>query len=218
VTNVLAKIATAALILPISEAIGQLKWSWFNGRKSKDMIDFEIFDKASRGAWGSFLLLFRTKGRSLAALGAVLTLLMVATDAFFQQSTDLPGRWASKGHGDSPIVIRYDSNNGQIFEHGMSNTLVDINLSQVVQNYFYYGGNQPVIFGNGIRPEIPLSCPSSRCEWEPYDTLGICSACADVSEQLTYACMITKIDWISSVFHNETTYPTGKSYPSLPDR
>jgi hypothetical protein len=153
VTNVLAKIATAALILPISEAIGQLKWSWFNGRKSKDMIDFEIFDKASRGAWGSFLLLFRTKGRSLAALGAVLTLLMVATDAFFQQSTDLPERWASKGHGDSPIVIRYDSNNGQIFEHGMSNTLVDINLSQVVQNYFYYGGNQPVIFGNGIRPE-----------------------------------------------------------------
>ena len=87
--KVLSKVASAALILPISEAIGQLKWTWFQGNESKEMIDFEIFDKASRGAWGSFLLLSRTRGRSLAALGAVLTLLLLATDTFFQQVIEL---------------------------------------------------------------------------------------------------------------------------------
>jgi hypothetical protein len=53
------KIASAALLLPTSEALGQLKWSWIKG--DSKMWDFEIFDLASRGPWGSILLLFRTK-------------------------------------------------------------------------------------------------------------------------------------------------------------
>jgi hypothetical protein len=44
--NVLGKIASAALIVPTTEALGQLKWNWF--QKSQVMWDFEIFDKASR--------------------------------------------------------------------------------------------------------------------------------------------------------------------------
>jgi hypothetical protein len=44
--NTLGKIASAALIVPTSEALGQLKWNWF--QKSNAMWDFEIFDKASR--------------------------------------------------------------------------------------------------------------------------------------------------------------------------
>ena len=106
--TILSKIASAALILPISEAIGQLKWSWFHGKKSKDAFDFEIFDKASRGAWGSFLLLCRTKGRSLAAFGALLTVLLLAIDTFFQQVTDLPSRWALHGTGLIPRVVWYE--------------------------------------------------------------------------------------------------------------
>jgi hypothetical protein len=45
-TSVLGKVASAALIVPTSEALGQLKWNWF--QKSNAMWDFEIFDKASR--------------------------------------------------------------------------------------------------------------------------------------------------------------------------
>jgi hypothetical protein len=84
--TILSMIATAALILPISESIGQLKWTWFHGKNSRDAFDFEIFDKASRGAWGSVMLLCRTKGKSLAALGALLTVLLLAIDTFFATS------------------------------------------------------------------------------------------------------------------------------------
>ncbi|KAI8935463.1 hypothetical protein NX059_008033 [Plenodomus lindquistii] len=211
VNNILSKIASAALILPISEAIGQLKWTWFTGGESREMIDFEIFDKASRGAWGSFLLLFRTRGKSLAALGAVLTLLLLATDTFFQQVTDLPERWVLKGYGEIPRVVRYEGDNGQLYQDGLPANVDDINLRQAVLKFFYYGGNTPVAFGNGTRPEIPLSCPSSRCEWEPYDSLGMCSACADVSELLTYACLESKLDWISSAYYNASRQSTGTS-------
>jgi hypothetical protein len=175
------------------------------------MIDFEIFDKASRGAWGSFLLLFRTKGRSLAALGAILTLLLLAVDTFFQQVTDLPERWELDGFGEIPRVVRYEGDNGDIYEDGYPNTMEDINLRQATLKFFYYNGNKPVPFGSGERPDIPLSCPSSRCEWDEYDTLGVCSACADVSELLTYACLTTKLDWISSVYFNSTTQPVGNA-------
>lgn len=44
--SVLAKISSAALLLPVSEALGQLKWNWFQASKdeskqSKKMWDFE---------------------------------------------------------------------------------------------------------------------------------------------------------------------------------
>jgi hypothetical protein len=92
-TNVLGKISSAALIVPTSEALGQLKWHWFN--KSKAMWDFEIFDKASRGPIGALMLLFRMKGRSLAALGALLIVLLLAIDTFFQQVVSFPDQWMS---------------------------------------------------------------------------------------------------------------------------
>ena len=63
ILNLLARIASGALLLPVSEALGQLKWNWFHEKSSKKMWDFEIFDNASRGIWGSVLLLIRTKGR-----------------------------------------------------------------------------------------------------------------------------------------------------------
>ena len=41
------------------QGLGQLKWAWF--KSSKSLVDFSVFDKASRGPWGSVLLLFSFK-------------------------------------------------------------------------------------------------------------------------------------------------------------
>lgn len=57
-----SNLARASLLLPTAEALGQLKWNWFR-RESKTMLDFEIFDSASRGPWGAFVLLIRMRGR-----------------------------------------------------------------------------------------------------------------------------------------------------------
>lgn len=203
----LSKIASAALILPISEAIGQLKWSWFHGKRSKDPFDFEIFDKASRGAWGSFLLLIRTKGKSLAAFGALLTILLLAIDTFFQQVTELPERWVLQGNSFLPRTIRYEPHVAMEYLMGLPATQNDRDFTRIVGTFFTSNGTQPLEFGSGIRPEIPVICPTSKCTWPTYQTLGLCSRCVETPQLLTHTCLRTRIDWTSNLNATESSYP-----------
>jgi hypothetical protein len=153
--NVLGKVASAALIIPTSEALGQLKWKWFH--ESKAMWDFEIFDKASRGPWGAVMLLFRTRGRSLAALGAFLIVLLLAIDTFFQQVVSLPTRWALDGKtGMLPKTYRYVPRPPQVYHDGVEAYAGDKDMFLVVEKFSYENGTQPIQFGNGTRPDIPL--------------------------------------------------------------
>jgi hypothetical protein len=147
--SILSKMAGAALILPVSEALGQLKWSWFL-EHSKQMWDFEIFDNASRGPWGSLLLLIRTKMRALAAVGALIMLCSLALDPFFQQVVDFPDRWALQNTFSAiPRVINYDPPYLPEYFNGFETTVYDQALEPVVQQFFYENGTQPVPFGNG---------------------------------------------------------------------
>lgn len=148
---ILSKISGAALVLPVSEALGQLKWSWFQG-DSKKMWDFEIFDNASRGPWGSILLLIRTKGRALAALGALITLLSLALDPFFQQVVDFPERWTLHGNSSIPRVIEWVPQTTFELQSGVGQVVNDQDLQAVAEKFFYDNGTQPLEFGNGTRP------------------------------------------------------------------
>ena len=212
VASLLGKVASASLIVPTSEALGQLKWHWFH--QSKAMWDFEVFDKASRGAWGATLLLFRTKGRSLAALGALLIVLLLAIDTFFQQVATFPNQWALQNASSSiPLVTKYSPSHLTNFVKGIEMGISDQITAPMIKSYFYENGSKPVPFGSGFRPDIPLSCPSSRCTWPEYDTLAACSSCVDVSQDLniTYACLNTTIDW-SAEWQGpltEVPYPIG---------
>jgi hypothetical protein len=153
--NVMGKIASAALIVPTSEALGQLKWNWFHD--SKAMWDFEIFDKASRGPWGALMLLFRTRGRSLAALGALLIVLLLAIDTFFQQVIEFPERWSLENAVSKlPVTVRYKSGAGPVYQQWIPIATKDPDLFQIIEKFSYGNGTQPVPFGNGTRPEIPL--------------------------------------------------------------
>jgi hypothetical protein len=151
--SILSKMAGAALILPVSEALGQLKWSWFL-EHSKQMWDFEIFDNASRGPWGSLLLLIRTKGRALAALGAIIMLCSLALDPFFQQVVDFPDRWALQNTSSAiPRVQRYQPVFVPDFLQGYEQQQVDETFSPLIKQYFYENGTQLQPFGNGTKPD-----------------------------------------------------------------
>lgn len=194
--NVLGKVASAALIVPTSEALGQLKWNWFHN--SKAIWDFEIFDKASRGPWGAALLLYRTKGRSLAALGALLIVLLLAIDTFFQQVVGYHDHWALEPMtGAIPRIVNFNPLFKPSYWKGYTVNAENKDIASALRPYFYFNGTEPVAYGNGTRPDIPLSCPTSRCEWPEYETLAVCSKCEEVSSSLdlTYACLDTTLDW-----------------------
>ncbi|KAF2644167.1 hypothetical protein P280DRAFT_546987 [Massarina eburnea CBS 473.64] len=215
--SVLSKVASAALLLPVSEALGQLKWSWFNKGNSKKMWDFEIFDNASRGPWGSLLLLVRTKGKSLAALGAAVTLFALAMDPFFQQVVQYPEHWRiQQGTGTIPRATGYSSY-GARDEYRLTglNLVLDQNLLAVANRFFYKNGTVPITFGKGTRAEVPLSCPSSNCTWPQYETLGMCSTCTPAEDLLEFKCLNATLDWIRIPDTNPTTlqsvFPNGTS-------
>ncbi|OWY43057.1 hypothetical protein AALT_g573 [Alternaria alternata] len=197
VASLLGKVASASLIVPTSEALGQLKWHWFH--QSKAMWDFEVFDKASRGAWGATLLLFRTKGRSLAALGALLIVLLLAIDTFFQQVVTYPDRWALQDlSGSIPRVVSYQPRYFKQIYQGFEVQQFDNAMLPVVKPYFFDNGTTPIPFGNATKANIPLSCPSSVCTWPAYETLAVCSQCIDASDLLQFACRYTAIDWTTN--------------------
>ncbi|KAF2119205.1 hypothetical protein BDV96DRAFT_472440, partial [Lophiotrema nucula] len=215
--SVLAKVASASLLLPVSEALGQLKWSWFRGDNSKKMWDFELFDNASRGPWGSFLLLVRTKGTTLAALGAAVTVFALALDPFFQQVVDLPERWRlQEEQGSVPRAISYEPfSAGREYRSGMQSLELDTNLQGITFHYFYDNGTLPLTFGKGKRVDIPLACPNRNCTWPAYESLSVCNKCVEASDQLEFGCRTSALDWIQVPgVDNETseaTYPNGTS-------
>ncbi|CAN9105862.1 unnamed protein product [Alternaria alternata] len=197
IASLLGKVASASLIVPTSEALGQLKWHWF--QQSKAMWDFEVFDKASRGAWGATLLLFRAKGRSLAALGALLIVLLLAIDAFFQQVVAYSDRWALQDLSSGiPRVVSYQPRYFKQIYQGFEVQQFDNLILPIVKSYFFDKGTTPIPFGNATKANIPLSCPSSTCTWPAYETLAVCSQCTDASDLLEFACRYTAIDWTTN--------------------
>ena len=69
--GIVAAISTfnrVALMVPVEASMSQDAWLWFSSAKQKKvcrsrLADLEVSDEASRGAWGSFLFLFRARRR-----------------------------------------------------------------------------------------------------------------------------------------------------------
>jgi hypothetical protein len=85
VVSALSTLAKSSMLMVVGQALGQLKWQHFENRPRR-LIDFEIFDSASRGPWGALDLLYHIHWRELAgSIGAVITVLAVGMDPFAQQ-------------------------------------------------------------------------------------------------------------------------------------
>lgn len=69
--GVIAAISTlirVTLMVPVEASLSQDAWLWFSAAKQNKvcksrLADLEVSDEASRGAWGSFLFLFRARRR-----------------------------------------------------------------------------------------------------------------------------------------------------------
>ncbi|KAK7918398.1 hypothetical protein PG985_010272 [Apiospora marii] len=81
--SVLSSVLKAAAVLPLAGGISQAKWLWY--KEPRPLKDMETFDDASRGPWGSFLLMLDFRSHYVASFGAFLTVVAMAVDPFTQQ-------------------------------------------------------------------------------------------------------------------------------------
>jgi hypothetical protein len=62
VVSIIVAAARAALLLPVAECVGKLKWIWFS-KHHRRLSDMSTFDRASRGLLGGLELLWATRLR-----------------------------------------------------------------------------------------------------------------------------------------------------------
>jgi hypothetical protein len=111
-----------------------------------------------------------------------------------------------------PRTVNYKPPFTPSYYSGFESTAEDRAIAVVAKEFFYGNGTQPVPFGNGTRPDVPLTCPTSNCVWPMYDTLAICSRCTEVSELLRpqYACLNTTVDRSATWWpQSKKPYPKG---------
>ncbi|KAF2495221.1 hypothetical protein BU16DRAFT_561511 [Lophium mytilinum] len=177
---ILAALAKAALILPVSEAIGQLKWVWF--KNESKLMDFFTFDSASRGPWGSLMLIWTTKCRHLATLGAVITILALAFETMFQQIVAYPERPVIVGESTVAIARSFHVDPAWLAGNDSALTLANDPQTSLFISTAIYANTKDTF------TPPPSNCPSGNCSWPTYSSLAVCNQCKEVTNLLYYQC------------------------------
>ena len=104
--SILAVLAKSSLILPIAEAISQLKWHWY-WKQKRPILDFQVLDAASRGPWGCFVLLLRPRQWSFVSIGGVITILALLMEPSLQLMPVYAIRQVESGTSSIPRSFYY---------------------------------------------------------------------------------------------------------------
>lgn len=106
-------VAKATLLAAISACLSQEKWEHFSHR-TRRLQDMDTIDDASRGPLGSILMLFGVSW-GLASIGAVVTVLSLATDTFVQQVVIFePGTIKTVQEGSATFGYAYGYDSGTV--------------------------------------------------------------------------------------------------------
>ena len=189
-----AAVAKLLLLFPVAECVGQLRWVWFS-HDYRQLGDFATWDYAARGSvWSGFGLLWTTRMRSFASMGAVITIFAVAIDPLSQQliayrdsSVEVPGITATVPTKNDFLEL---TTNGEGIVTSTEDYQDLLQLSQSPSDYAYIsvGMKRAIRAGldNGKNRvlDLPAACPSGNCTFEPYSSLAVCTSFADVTEHL----------------------------------
>ncbi|KAI0435838.1 hypothetical protein F4803DRAFT_276716 [Xylaria telfairii] len=194
----------AGLTVPLSEGISQLKWIWFE-RQERNLLDLDEFDAASRGPWGSFLLLFTVYGEPImrpsrlwlypwslvkflfrwnadhtsgyfAKFAALLTVLTIAIDPFAQQIV-LYVDCSRASFNEHSLVARTNNYYAQGGHIGAGETDIDAPMAVAINTGMV---NPP----EHIQSLIATDCKSGNCTFGDFASIGVCRSCEDITSEL----------------------------------
>ncbi|KAI1457436.1 hypothetical protein F4805DRAFT_178983 [Annulohypoxylon moriforme] len=171
----LITIAKASMMVAVASCIGQLKWRHFMIR-SQRLSDLQLFDDASRGPWGSAMLLWSLctlRVRAIVTFGfALVTIVALGIDTSTQQILKFPPRESlltnatvELGAADTYASKGLSANQN----YNISNRIDKSNLF-TLESSIINGAT-----GSVYKPYYSCPQPASRCQWGNFTTLGICS-------------------------------------------
>ncbi|KAJ5793839.1 hypothetical protein N7457_000438 [Penicillium paradoxum] len=171
--SILTTACTTALMHGVSTFIGQSKWLHFKDKSSK-LADFETFDGASRGVWGSILLLTTVKW-NIATIGAFITILRLAFAPFAQQVVSIEQRDIISVSDIATFGYAHN------YQHPISSGLANSGPSSFPQDP---GMQSAIIQGlYGLNATESFNCPGA-CRWpESYTSIGFKAECRNVTQE-----------------------------------
>ncbi|KAK3679841.1 hypothetical protein LTR78_000217 [Recurvomyces mirabilis] len=170
IVSLLASVATAALMVPITSGLAQLKWLWF--QKPRKLSDFEIIEDARSGPYGSVKLLLGATGGWMACIGALITIVMLGYGPFVQQIIATPTRGTARNGSSIPVAHWYNST------YQDDGADVPLNLKAAVLSGMLSTNNTA---GQWL---VQPTCQTGNCTWPSYASLAMCSTCADLTSHL----------------------------------
>lgn len=234
--SLLSTFSTSALMLVLTSVIGQGNWISFS-RKDHRVSDFQPYDEASRGPWGSLMFLFTIKWyvlhvdidasaklmelRNVTSFSAIIVICSLATGPFVQQLAVVQS--AQVAMDAASLYARTDYPNPDYSRRTISSPLVYYNLPDIITSSFYRGlyfsGNLSDPVTRNSFQQRP-SCSTGNCTFDEFDTLAICSGCANITGHLTKSTNSSGTFWaLPNGFiieaDEDTVASTGGSYDPL---
>ncbi|KAI1478382.1 hypothetical protein F4774DRAFT_426679 [Daldinia eschscholtzii] len=190
VVSALSVTMRTLLAFSIGSCLGQGKWTWFKKRQGS-LSRFIAFDNASRGPLGCVSLIMVLESRYWASLGAWVTLLLLILDPCVQSLITYKGQVDITGQNNSRIVKATRLDVGKWSRETMAR--IEFVGEEFLNNYHIYsdvGIATISVLGfvntSTSQPSKPpsVSCQTGNCTWPTYSSLGVCSACFDISEHI----------------------------------
>jgi hypothetical protein len=181
IISVLSNAARAGLIFVVSASMGQLKWCWLR-KSSRQIQDIQAMDDASRGPLGAFGVLMFWTGGSLAALGSIITLLMIAFGPFLQLLVAYPSRDAIQpgAFALAPRNIAYTHHLPPKVEGAWY-----VDPSPWEDNTELFGVLEAGVWADPKPFDQEPTCSTGRCSWPRFQSVGWCSKCEDRTDSAT---------------------------------
>ncbi|KAK6952036.1 hypothetical protein Daesc_006564 [Daldinia eschscholtzii] len=183
---ILTTIARTAMMIPIASCLSQLKWGHFQQR-ANPLHHLQLYDDASRGPWGCFLLLLTGRLKAFTAWAlALVTLVALAIEPTAQQMLEQQNRQA--------LLTNVTAQIGRASNY----TSKDI-WSGSIQGYGGPRDPNPDLLklqttiangAVGAVQEVNFYCPepATRCTWGQFDTLAVCANYKDVTDIVRKSC------------------------------
>ncbi|KAF6811683.1 hypothetical protein CPLU01_15061 [Colletotrichum plurivorum] len=179
IVALLATVCRAAFVIPVTEALAQAKWNWFR-EKPRSLGDFEAFDQASRGPWGSLNLVRRTRGWLVGILAAILLTSAIATSTLTQSAISYTTALSS--------YVGWSDVEGRSWSEAQAWSLKEDWGERFPD---FVTDNEPSV-ARGIALGIltPASevlsfreprCLAKNCTWDPFSTLAVCHETTNVT-------------------------------------
>ncbi|KAL9621357.1 MAG: hypothetical protein Q9160_004248 [Pyrenula sp. 1 TL-2023] len=194
VISTFSTISKGFLAVAVSAGLGQWKWLWFR-KEERTLKAFDVLDRSSRGPWGSTQLLFISKFKYEIeeASGSLVIILSLLTDPFVQQvlTYHVESEPRDGINAQLPVAYKYSKGSETVTKSGVSSVraMMDFSMSGALLR----GLSQDA---KVITQQVPFVCNSGNCTYEVFPSLGVCSACNNISSALMKSIMHNKFSQV----------------------